>query len=149
MDAAPGVTRHVAGPWDDPHAHRSFVKQRTIGPYPAGMGYWTIRLRSQPKGFVGWMMLIPEDATGPDIEIGWRMRPEYWGQGIATEAARPILDHAFGTLGCPRLVAGIIVANAGSVRVAEKLGFRPSPGLMADPYRRYALTAADFISAAG
>ncbi|MCB8874217.1 GNAT family N-acetyltransferase [Acidisoma silvae] len=31
MDRAPGVIRHVAGPWDDPDAHRSFVERRTIG----------------------------------------------------------------------------------------------------------------------
>ncbi|MCB8883277.1 GNAT family N-acetyltransferase [Acidisoma cellulosilytica] len=145
MDRAPGVTLHVAGPWDDPDAHRLFVERRTSGPYPAGLGYWTIRLRGQPQGFLGWVLLIPEDARGPETEIGWRLRPEYWGQGIATEAAQPILAHAFRTLRCPRLVADIMDANAGSLRVAAKLGFAPADGGSA-LYRRLSLAREDYVA---
>jgi RimJ/RimL family protein N-acetyltransferase len=78
--------------------------------------------RDDPESFVGWTLLIPQDALGPEIEIGWRLRREAWGQGLAAEAARPVLRHAFVTLKLPEVVADIDPANAASLKVAEKLG---------------------------
>lgn len=122
MDSDPEVTRFVAGPWSDRQKHRAFVESRTLASYPPGMGYWTIRSRSNPTDFLGWVLLIPVDAVGPEIEIGWRLPRNAWGSGIATEAGRPVLQHAFETLGVPEVVAEIDARNLGSMRVAEKLG---------------------------
>jgi RimJ/RimL family protein N-acetyltransferase len=122
MDREPGVTRFVDGPWADPQAHRAFIEQRTAGPYPPGLGYWVIARRDDPASFLGWALLIPEDAVGPEVEIGWRLRPEAWGQGIATEAARPLLAYAFVTLKLRAVIAEIDAENAASCRVALKLG---------------------------
>ena len=55
-------------------------------------------------------------------EIGWRLAPEYWGQGLATEAARAVLTHGFETLGFQRVIATVQAANVASIRVIEKLG---------------------------
>lgn len=125
MDRLPEVTRFVDGPWVDPVAHQAFIETRTRGPWPPGLGYWTVEGRANESGFLGWVLLIPEDAVGPAIEIGWRLRPETWGRGIATEAATPVLRYGFGTLGLPRVVAGIDRANTASLRVAAKLGLQP------------------------
>jgi hypothetical protein len=73
MDRDPEVTRFVDGPWSDPAVHRAFVEARTRGPYPAGLGYWAV-LRRESGGFLGWVLLIPLDARGPEVEIGWRIR---------------------------------------------------------------------------
>lgn len=86
MDREPGVTRYVSGPWNDPAAHRAFIEARTRGPYPSGMGYWTIRRRTD-NTFLGWILLIPEDAVGPETEIGWRLMPSVWG--IMSRPRRP------------------------------------------------------------
>jgi RimJ/RimL family protein N-acetyltransferase len=118
------VTRFVSGPWSDPAAHRAFIEARTLGPYAPGLGYWTICRRDDPGSFVGWTLLIPQDAVGPEIEIGWRLRREAWGQGLAAEAARPVLRHAFATLKLPEVIAEIDPANAASLKVAENLGLR-------------------------
>lgn len=122
MDRDPEVTRFVDGPWSDGQKHRAFIETRTLARYPAGMGYWTIRNRNNAADFLGWVLLIPSDAVGPDIEIGWRLPRKAWGSGIATEAARPVLQHAFTTLHLPEVVAEIDALNVGSIRVAEKLG---------------------------
>jgi RimJ/RimL family protein N-acetyltransferase len=122
MDRDPEVTRFVSGPWSDPAAHRAFIEARTLGPYAPGLGYWAIRRRDDPGSLVGWALLIPLDTVGPEIEIGWRLRREAWGQGLAAEAARPVLRHAFVTLKLPEVVADIDPANAASLKVAEKLG---------------------------
>ena len=107
MDREPEVTRFVVGPWTDPVAHRLFIESRTIGPYPAGLGYWTIVPCHMPATFVGWMLLIPTNGSGPEVEIGWRLRQSMWGMGYATEAARPVVDHAFRALGLDEVVAEI------------------------------------------
>ena len=57
-------------------------------------------------------------------EIGWIFAPEYQGQGIATEAARAVLDLAFGELDLHRMVATCDPRNRASYRVMEKLGMR-------------------------
>lgn len=102
MDREPEVTRYVSGPWSDPVAHRAFVEQRTRGPYADGLGYWTLARSDRPSEFVGWVLLIPLDAVGPEIEIGWRLRPVFWGLGYATEAARAVLQYGFESVGWTR-----------------------------------------------
>ena len=57
-----------------------------------------------------------------EIEIGYRMHPAYWNQGLATEAARAVRDHAFRDLKLPRIISLIHPENTPSQRVAEKIG---------------------------
>ncbi len=123
MDRDPEVTRFLPGPWADPVAHRAFVEERMRHEYPVGMGYWSI---VASEGFVGWVLLTPLDLHGPEIEIGWRLVRAAWGRGHATEAARPVLEHALNTLGLEQVIADIDPANTASVRVAQKLGFWPA-----------------------
>ena len=124
MDRDQEVTRFVSGPWADPAAHRAFIEARTRGPYREGFGYWTICRRDEAGSFVGWVLLIPTDAAGPEIEIGWRLRRDAWGRGLASEASMPVLRHAFLTLRLLEVVAEIDPDNAGSLKVAEKIGLR-------------------------
>ncbi|MFI5014403.1 MAG: GNAT family N-acetyltransferase [Hyphomicrobiales bacterium] len=124
MDREPEVTRFVDGPWADARAHRAFIEARTRGPYADGLGYWTILAGAEHR-FIGWVLLIPRDAEGPEIEIGWRLCRTAWGHGYATEAAKPVLRHGFATLGLEEIVADIDPANAASRRVAEKIGLLP------------------------
>jgi RimJ/RimL family protein N-acetyltransferase len=149
MDRDPAVTRFVSGPWSDPAAHRHFIEARTIGPYPSGLGYWIICRRDAVDSFLCWVLLIPADGVRPEIEIGWRLRQAEWRHGFATEAATPLLRHAFVTLKLPEVIAEIDPHNVGSQRVAAKLGLR-SKGLTAHdrrPALRYAMTRADFGNA--
>lgn len=138
MDRDPEVTRHVDGPWNDPVAHRRFVVDRITRAYPDGLGYWSIFERDRPTRLVGWVLLIPEDASGPEIEIGWRLVRDAWGRGIASEAARIVVAHAFDTVGLDSIVAGIAEGNTASQRVAEKLGMKREG--FADGYVRFRLT---------
>jgi RimJ/RimL family protein N-acetyltransferase len=140
MDRDPEVTRYIAGPWHDPVAHRQFVEYRITRSYQPGLGYWSIREASAPERFVGWVLLIPDHGAGPDVEIGWRLVRDAWGRGIASEAARAVVRHAFDTVRLPRLVADIASANTASRRVAEKLGMRrvgraQSAGVSYERYR--------------
>jgi RimJ/RimL family protein N-acetyltransferase len=153
MDREPGVARFVpeilrfvAGPSIDPIGHRNFVEARTRGPYRPGLGYWTIRPHPDGNSFLGWVMLIPLDAVGPEVEIGWRLRPAAWGRGYAAEAAAPLLRHGLTTLRLAEVVSDIDPANAASIRVAEKIGLRrrTATPLPDEITIRFALTDGEF-----
>lgn len=144
MDQEPGVTDHIPGPWDDPAAHRAFIAERTKGPWPAGTGYWTLE---RDGAFAGWVCLVPVEET-PDIEVGWRLRPGLWRQGLATEAAAALLHHGFATLGLPAVITRIAAENAASLRVAEKLGF-PPPVTVPEGYLRGVLTCRAWLASKG
>jgi RimJ/RimL family protein N-acetyltransferase len=61
---------------------------------------------------------------GETPEIGYWLGVPHWGKGFATEAARAVIDHAFGELGLDRLLGGARVSNPASRRVLEKCGFQ-------------------------
>jgi RimJ/RimL family protein N-acetyltransferase len=132
MDQEPEVTRYVSGPWSNPVAHHAFVEQRTLGPYPDGLGYWTLTSVDQPDAFLGWVLLIPLDAIGPEIEIGWRLRPAFWRRGYATEAACAVLRYGFDHLRLDEVVAEIDAENAASISAAERIGMRRGPSTISE-----------------
>ena len=57
-----------------------------------------------------------------EIELGYRFLPEHWGQGLASEAARAVVQDALPGQGLDRIISLIDPDNAASRRVAEKLG---------------------------
>ena len=71
---------------------------------------------------VGWFLLHPFDG-GAEFELGYRLFPEFWGQGLATEGAQGVVAHAFETLGLDALMALARLDNVASHRVLEKSGF--------------------------
>ena len=66
--------------------------------------------------------------SAPDaaLEIGYWIGKPYWGQGLATEAAKAVIQEARDTLGVKALLAGAFVDNPASLRVLDKLGFQPT-----------------------
>ncbi|KRE00394.1 GCN5 family acetyltransferase [Bosea sp. Root381] len=82
---------------------------------------WTAR-RTTTGAFVGWFCLFPESETL--AEIGYRLRREEWGQGLASEGATALVDWGFASSGFEKLVACTLAVNIGSRRVMEKIGMR-------------------------
>jgi len=58
----------------------------------------------------------------PEVEILFGIAPAYWGQGLATEAAKAMLRYGFEEHGFDRILAGAEAPNAASFRVMEKTG---------------------------
>ena len=68
-----------------------------------------------------------DEAAGPiEIEIAYLFGRDYWGQGLATEAATAVRDWALGELGFERLIALIYPDNVRSIGVARNLGMEPA-----------------------
>jgi len=57
-----------------------------------------------------------------EVEIGYHVHRDQWGQGLATEAARACRDFGFSHLSVERLISLIRPENQASRRVAEKNG---------------------------
>jgi len=124
----------------DPVAHRQFVQFRIVRQYPPGLGHWSIRELTDPERFIGWVLLIPGHGSGPDVEIGWRLVRSAWGRGIAIEAARALMKHAFETVRLPRVIADIAAESQAPLHVAQKLGMQwvgydTSDGMRYERYR--------------
>ena len=88
-------------------------------------GIWGIESR-QGDALVGVLLLKPipvseGEIDTHDIEIGWHLHPDAWGNGFATEAGVAVLKHAFAS-GIERVIAVTNPENAASRRVAERLG---------------------------
>jgi RimJ/RimL family protein N-acetyltransferase len=87
-----------------------------------GFGLWLITLRETGE-FVGDCGLTPQEVEGhTEIEIGYHVRADLQGRGLATEAATACRDLARDAFGVRRLIAIINPLNVPSQRVAVKLG---------------------------
>lgn len=119
LDADPEVMRYLSG--------RARTRKEVAASHAERMartGYWTAFTRSDGD-FVGLMMLPPAPGPDPSVrELGYRLVRRHWRQGLASEASRALLAHAFGTAGQSRVIAQTMAVNAGSRGVMEKAGMR-------------------------
>jgi ribosomal-protein-alanine N-acetyltransferase len=91
-----------------------------------GFGFWAIEVpRVAPFiGFTGLAAIRHPASGAPCVEVGWRLACAHWGQGYATEAARLAVEHGFGPLGLPEIIAYTAVTNRRSRAVMARLGMR-------------------------
>ncbi|MDB6114780.1 MAG: GCN5-related N-acetyltransferase [Lacunisphaera sp.] len=106
LDAARDYIRH--GPMVS-HAQHGF-----------GLDLVARKTDGVPIGICG---LLKRDAL-EDVDLGFALLPQFGGQGYAQEAAAATLGHGRSVLGLKRIVAITDPANAASIRLLEKLGFR-------------------------
>jgi RimJ/RimL family protein N-acetyltransferase len=94
-----------------------------------GFGPFAVELRTEGEfiGFTGLSVPGFEARFTPCVEIGWRLAPDYWGQGFATEAARAVVRYGFGTIGLDEVVSFTVPANVRSRSVMERLGMTHDP----------------------
>jgi ribosomal-protein-alanine N-acetyltransferase len=117
----PAVMRYITGgaAWNDEQIQSFIARQVDL--------YRT-------RGFCRWKLLAKRDRTligfcgagfwrdASDPEIGWWLARQYWGRGLATEAARLALRDAFERVGMERIISIARPENRASIRIMEKLG---------------------------
>jgi RimJ/RimL family protein N-acetyltransferase len=100
-------------------AHR-YLREGPMAMYDRfGFGLWHAALKDGVG--VGMCGLLKRDNL-PDVDVGYAFLPQFWGQGLAYEAAAATLRHAAQKFGLPRVIGVVSEGNAGSIRVLEKLG---------------------------
>jgi len=88
-----------------------------------GFGLYFLHDPSDTR-FLGRAGLKTVHVNGQDeVEVGYSIVPEAWGKGLATEAARRLVQVAFENLGLPDVVSFTLPQNTASRRVMEKAGF--------------------------
>ena len=121
----PAVRRRTGGP-STVEETRGIVARYVDAQRRDGYTYGAV-IERVSGDLVGEAGLKPLDDTGPEVELGYAFRQASWGRGYATEAARAIIDRAFGQLGFERIYATARAENTGSRHVLEKLGFTAVP----------------------
>jgi ribosomal-protein-alanine N-acetyltransferase len=109
-----------------------------------GFGQWVLLEPGRPK-LLGCAGLFTAD--GVEIEILYAVHPAHWGRGLATEAARAVLDHGFRTLSLPRIAARADTPNVESIRLMERLGmrFEEERPINGRPTVHYAITREEWV----
>lgn len=124
LNSQPEVMRYISGKpetREETVAMIERIKQRWI---ELGYSWWTfVEIRSGEVIGMGCVQHLARDPANP-LELGWRLRPEYWHQGYASEAAQCMAAFAFDQLGVPLLCAVCHVENLPSAKVMERLGMR-------------------------
>ena len=87
-----------------------------------GYGRWAVVYKKDNKviGFAG-LKYLPEFGK---TDIGYRFLPQYWGQGLATEVALPIIKYGFEKLGLKEVIGIADPVNKASSKVLEKAGLK-------------------------
>jgi RimJ/RimL family protein N-acetyltransferase len=89
-------------------------------PWPP-RGFWPAHLRTNDQ-FIGWFHLRPDRLDPGEMELGFRLKREAWGRGLATEGARALVELALGRWGYDKVCARTLATNRASQRVMQKAG---------------------------
>jgi RimJ/RimL family protein N-acetyltransferase len=103
---------------------RAFLDGRLERWSRRGWSHWAAIHRADERliGFVGLEppTFLPE--VMPTVEVGWRLDPDYWGRGLASEGGRAASRFGFDVLGLEEIVSIYEPANVASGRVMERIG---------------------------
>ncbi|MBR5527484.1 MAG: GNAT family N-acetyltransferase [Clostridia bacterium] len=90
--------------------------------YAAG-AFWDFGLEHKADGrFIGTCGFTSFNKDENSAEIGYVLAPDYWGKGLAVEAARAVMKFGFAVFDLDKICARFIVGNSASERVMQKLG---------------------------
>lgn len=125
------VTAHLGGPATERDVDAALARIAK-SQSERGFSFWAVERRNDAAllGYCG--LRICDDLERPvhgEVEIGWRLREDAWGQGYAREAAQAALDWAWANLDVERVVSFTVPANEPSWRLMERLGMSRRPDL--------------------
>ena len=126
LDADPVVMRYIARGVPTPRDRiLGEILPRWIAGYAPGscIGYWAAESLADGD-FLGWFHLRPDRFAREDMELGYRLRRQHWGVGLATEGSLALLDRALRVQRIATVSARTLAGNAASRRVIEKCGLR-------------------------
>ena len=134
MNRQPEVMRYISGQPETREQTAASIARVQRSWAALGTSWWAfVELSSDRVAGAGCIQYARRDADLPadlaslkanPLEIGWRLHPDFWRQGLASEAAHGMASFAFGTLAAPEIIAVRHPDNLDSGRVMDRLGMR-------------------------
>ena len=159
LDAQPEVMRFLTGrPRTRDEVETIHRRRLAIARDNPGLGFWSGFVAGE---FVGWWILEPperaEQRASGHAELGYRLLPRFWRQGLASEGARALIEYGFAHLGLERIIAETMAVNEASRGTMAAVGLRyvrtfhlefdePLPGSDQGEVE-YAITRAEWVTA--
>ena len=124
LNSDPQVMRYITGRSETRDETAQMIQRVKARWAELGHSWWAfIEPASGEVIGMGCVQHLGRDLANP-LEIGWRLLPEHWGRGYASEAARHMAAFAFDRLGAPLLCAVCQQENHASAKVMQRLGMR-------------------------
>jgi ribosomal-protein-alanine N-acetyltransferase len=126
LDSNPLVHRYLGNKpvQDIAHIHR-VIDSVQLQYKQHGIARW-IAVEKNSGNIIGWtgLKFCTEEENGHInyYDVGYRLMPEFWGKGYATESARFAIQYGFDTLHCPYIIGACNHENLASRRALEKCG---------------------------
>ena len=139
MNADPKVMEHFPGTMTRAESD-GFADRIETHFAEHGFGLWAVELRATGE-FIGDCGLVYVEGKGPEVEVAYHFAKEWWGRGLATEAATACLDYGFRELGLREIIAICFPEHVASRRVMEKAGMR-----YVGPARYYELDLVKYVA---
>jgi len=100
-----------------------------------GYSFWAV-IRKEDSQFLGICGLLKQHVNGiGEVEVGYRIDNQFWGNGYATEAAKGCMEYAKNVLKVDSIISLIRLVNQQSIRVAEKNGLEKENEIIIHQYR--------------
>ena len=126
LDTDPDVQRYIMGKpstRDEVIAsHKRRIELTSSSNPPRGLWVGSIDNGTTP---VGLWMLIPSHSENADTEaeLGYRLLPQFWKKGYASEGSLAVLEYAFATQGLKRMTALTMRAHSATRATLVRIGF--------------------------
>ncbi|MBU1020953.1 MAG: GNAT family N-acetyltransferase [Firmicutes bacterium] len=125
LDSNPNVLKYVGTELSELSDYVDIVAKH-IAYYQSGApgGFFKAILK-ETNEFIGWFHFRPERTEPIDnqcLELGFRIKEEFWGKGYATEVSKELIQKGFSELGAERVTAITYFENAGSSKVLTNVG---------------------------
>lgn len=124
LNTSPGVLQYVHEPSLKDEADALRVIKEIIMPQYSlyNLGRWAIERREDGQ-FMGWCGL-KYLADIDEVDLGYRLMPQYWGKGYASEAAGSTLTFGFTQRNLPTIIGRAHIDNIASWSILEKIGMQ-------------------------
>lgn len=126
LDADPDVMRFLdVQPRTREQVEEKHAQRLAVAKCVPGLGFWA-GFNLDDK-FVGWWILAPPDRPdqGPlegQAELGYRLLPQFWRQGLAKEGAQELMRYGFENMDLGRIFGETMAINVPSRKTMESLG---------------------------
>ena len=123
LNSNPEVLKYLHEPLLKTEEQALHVINTIIFPqYKNNLGRWAIHLKTNNQ-FIGWCGLKYLSESN-EIDLGYRLMQQYWGNGYAFEAAKHTVDYGFNQLHLNTIVGRAHIENTASLKILQKVGMQ-------------------------